>query len=79
MRALDVHEAADLCRTRLQAVPGLKASAAIIMWKSVLWLLGDLYPGYAIVEVSPPGDGVDPGGVPVGRRPGEGETGGTNL
>jgi len=78
VRALDVHEAADLCRTRLQAVNGLKASAAIIMWKAILWLLGDLYPRYAIADTEP-GPDVDPGGVPVGRRPGEGETGGTNL
>lgn len=68
MKDLDIHEAADLLRTRLQALPGLKASVALIMWRGLLWALGELYPRYIICDTRPD---LDAGGVPVGQRPGE--------
>lgn len=67
MKALDIHEAADLLRARLERLPGLKASVALIMWRGLLWALGELYPRFVIADTA---DGaVETGGVPVGRRP----------
>ena len=54
MKALKVEEAVDLAKEHLQAVPGLRASEAVGMWRVILWLLGMLYPRYVLVDTQAP-------------------------
>lgn len=53
MKTLDIHEAVALLKGKLQDVPGLHASTAVVMWKALLWGIGVLYPRYKLVDTQP--------------------------
>jgi len=54
MRVLTVQEAVAMLKQEVEALPNLKASEAMGVWKVTLWVLGKIYPNFAVCEAPKP-------------------------